>query len=437
VVVLALAAAGLAFVVASRQTLLENLDASTAQRAAQVTEAVLAGDRPAVDRALRSSPADPMVVQIIDQRGIVVAASATIVGAPPITRVRPPTGRRLLLEQRLPIADDDTFRVVATGVPTRQGTITVLVGQSMDAVNETGEVVTESLAVGLPALAVLVGAATFLFVGRALRPVEAMRRQAATISATTLHARLPVPPARDEIAGLAVTMNGMLDRIEAAAEAQRRFVADASHELRSPLTTIRAGLELLDGDALPDGARENVRRMDTESSRMARLIEDLLLLARVDERGLGLRHGDVDLDDLTYAERGRLAERYPALRVSGQIEPVRVTGDPHHLGRALRNLTDNAARHAHSAVVVTLGADDGQARLTVADDGPGIAAADRDRIFDRFVRLDDSRSRAAGGTGLGLSIAREIIAAHGGTVEVVDGASPGATVEIRLPLPNR
>jgi signal transduction histidine kinase len=262
-----------------------------------------------------------------------------------------------------------------------------------------------------------------------------MRRQAATITSKNLHTRLPVPGADDEIAALASTMNTMLDRIEAASTAQRRFVADASHELRSPLATIHANVDLLAAVGLPDDAVNSVGRIHRESVRMARLVEDLLLLARVDDHGLRLRREDVDLDDLVYAERERVAVEHPALRVLGGVEPVRVSGDPHALQRVLRNLVDNATRHTHGAVTISLAVVDGEAHLVVGNDGPVIPADDRERIFDRFVRLDDSRTRHGGGTGLGLPIARDIVIAHGGSLAVDGDAAAGAVMLLRLPLP--
>jgi signal transduction histidine kinase len=280
-----------------------------------------------------------------------------------------------------------------------------------------------------------VGAATFVFVGRTLRPVEAMRRQAATITSKNLHTRLPVPGADDEIAALASTMNTMLDRIEVASTAQRQFVADASHELRSPLATIHANVDLLGAVDLPDDAVSSVGRIRRESTRMARLVEDLLLLARVDDHGLRLRAEDVDLDDLVYAERDRVAIEHPGLRVVGHVDPVRVSGDPHHLQRVLRNLVDNATRHANDTVTISLASEDGEAQLVVGNDGPLIPEDDRERIFDRFVRLDGSRTRVGGGgTGLGLPIARDIVVSHGGTL-AADDVPLGAAMRIRIPLP--
>jgi signal transduction histidine kinase len=229
-------------------------------------------------------------------------------------------------------------------------------------------------------------------------------------------------------------MNTMLVRIEAASAAQRRLVADASHELRSPLATIHANADLLDAAPMPDSSARSVARIHAESVRMGRLVDDLLLLARVDDHKLRLRRHDVDLDDLVYAERERIAIEHPTLEIDGGIEPVRVAGDPEQLHRAVRNLVDNAVRHAHRAVTLSVMAAPGEGQVLVGNDGPPIAAADRAKIFDRFARLDDSRSRQDGGAGLGLPIARDIVQAHDGTITVDDQAD-GATFRIRLPIP--
>jgi signal transduction histidine kinase len=334
------------------------------------------------------------------------------------------------------VTQEEPFRIVADGIDSPHGSRVVLAGGSLRPVEASTQVLAAAVFVGLPLLILIVGAATFVFVGRSLRPVEAIRQRVAGITGSDIRARVPVPATGDEVAALAETMNGMLDRVAAANAAQRRFAADASHEMRSPLATIQAGLDIIAADPnLPEPAHQQVGRLLVESERLGRLVADLLLLARVAEHGLGLRHEDVDLDDLAYAERDRLATRHPMLRVRTEVRPMRVTGDAHQLGRALRNLVDNAARYATTAVTIKVGTTPGGARVEVGDDGPGIPPADRERIFDRFVRLDDSRSRAEGGTGLGLPIAREIVAAHGGTVTVVDG-DPGTLVRITLPVPS-
>jgi signal transduction histidine kinase len=426
--------AGIVLLVTARGILIGNADAAARDRAVQVAAALASGADPTA--LLRPSARERTVVQVLGANGAVLEASPAVAGQPAMSPLRPRPGAQEREERRLEFAPDEPFRIVAQGVPTAAGERIVLVGESLDTADDATEAMIAALVIGLPVLAVLVGAATFLFVGRSLRPVEAMRRQADSITSRNLHARLPVPAGDDEIAALAETMNTMLDRIESASATQRRFVADASHELRSPLATIRANADLLgDGDGdRPDAEARSVVRIRAESVRMARLIEDLLLLARYDDSRVAHRHTDVDLDDLAYAERERLALEHPGLTIAAEIVPVRVEGDPDALQRALRNLGDNAARHAAGRVVITARPDGDHGELVVANDGPPIAPADRERIFDRFVRLDDSRSRAGGGTGLGLPIARDIVAAHGGTITVDDRAE-GAALRIRLPRP--
>ncbi len=280
---------------------------------------------------------------------------------------------------------------------------------------------------------ILVAWATYLLVGGALKPVERIRSRVASISTKQLDERVPpVPPTGDEIARLAETMNEMLARLESGHLAQRRFVSDASHELRSPLAAISTALELaharpemLDLALLDDS-------LIPEATRMRELIEDLLLLARADEQQLGGRADDVDLDDVLGAEKSRL-QGHPGLTVQASISPVRVTGDKRQLVRMVRNLADNAARHAHGVVELQCRREGDNAVITIADDGLGIAPDQRERVFDRFVRLDASRARDAGGSGLGLAIVTEIVAAHRGTVTISDRIGGGACFTVTLP----
>ncbi|KAB1915597.1 HAMP domain-containing histidine kinase [Micromonospora sp. AMSO31t] len=427
----AFAVGAAAFVYLASADLAGNVDAAARQRAAEVVAAVATGDQDALAQTLKPSPGEQTLVQVLDPSGRVEAASAALGDAAPLSPLRPRPGQLLREQRLLPFADEDPFRIAAEGVATSSGTRTVLVAQSLRPVNESTEAVAAILAAGLAPMLLVIGAAVFWFVGRSLRPVEAIRRRVAGITARDLHARVPVPTARDEVAALAETMNRMLERLETAAASQRRFVADASHELRSPLTTLRAGLDRLALAPVPEGHRDLVELLRRETSRLGDLVADLLLLARIDERGAARRRDDVDLDDLAYTERDRLAAHHPDLTVRAELTPVRVTGDAHDLGRALRNLADNAARHARTQVTLRVSACEGWGRIEVTDDGPGVPDADRERIFDRFVRLDDSRTRPEGGTGLGLAITRQVVAAHGGHVQVLPG--PGMTVRIRLP----
>lgn len=428
VVAVASVLAGGVLLVTARGILLDNVTGAASDRATQVAAAIRTGQAPPVS-------SDRTVYQVLNSSGQVLTASALLSGEPAISDLRPAPGVRQLETQELEIGHDTPYRIVAMGVTTPSGSRIVLAAESEDVVTDATEAMLVALLLGMPVLALVVAGATFLFVGRTLRPVEAMRRQAATITTRSLHTRLPVPATEDEIAALAATMNTMLDRIEASTAAQRQFVADASHELRSPLATIHANADLLAAAGLDADPARSVDRIQSESGRMARLVDDLLLLARVDDQTGSVRQGDVDLDDLVYAARERIAVERPDLTVTGTVQPVRVTGDPDQLHRALRNLVDNAVRHARSTVTVTLAEDDGQAEIVVANDGPPIPAADRERIFDRFVRLDDSRSRDGGGSGLGLSIARDIVAAHGGVLTVAD-LPAGAAMHISIPAPD-
>jgi signal transduction histidine kinase len=263
-----------------------------------------------------------------------------------------------------------------------------------------------------------------------------MRARVAGITLADLSERVPLPAADDAIGRLASTMNGMLARLEHAQRAQRAFVADASHELRSPLATIRATIEVSQGsnDSTEWTATGNAVLAETE--RLEKLVGDLLLLARADEDGLVALRMDVDVDDILIAEQDRL-RRTTTLAVVADVEPCRVSGDRRQLERLVRNLCDNAARYAVSTVTLGLrhGADH-HVVIVVADDGPGVPPESRGRIFERFVRLDTSRDRSGGGSGLGLAIVDEVARAHGGAVAVTD-AEPGARFEVRLPAVSR
>lgn len=267
--------------------------------------------------------------------------------------------------------------------------------------------------------------------GRAPR----VRSRVSDISMGRLDERVRVPASGDEIAHLAATMNDMLARLQAAHTAQRQFVSDASHELRSPLATITTALELACSrpELMIDAALIEAALLP-EAHRMRELIDDLLLLARADENGLPMRVVDVDVDDLLHAEATRVRGLGP-LQVDVSVAPVRVRGDANHLQRLIRNLVDNAARHARHEIVLACHLDGAIAVIEVADDGPGVPVMARRRVFDRFVRLDDPRSRLRGGAGLGLAIVAEIAAAHGGSVVVDDRVGGGARFVVRLPAP--
>lgn len=253
------------------------------------------------------------------------------------------------------------------------------------------------------------------------------------ISSSDLHRRVPDPAGHDEIARLARTLNHMLLRLEQGQVRQRRFISDASHELRSPVASIRQHAELAlahpDRSTLEDLAGTVL----AEDLRVQRLVEDLLVLARADENELVLRHQLLDLDDMVFAEAARLRE-VTDLRVrSRAVSAARVDGDPSGLQRVVRNLGDNAARHARSTIAFSLAEGPDGATLSVEDDGAGIGPEDRERVLERFVRLDEARGRDGGGSGLGLAIVNEVVIAHGGRVTVGTGDLGGARIEVWLP----
>lgn len=323
--------------------------------------------------------------------------------------------------------DDEPYLVVSED--TDAGTFTV--ARTTEHVDETVSATTILLAVAVPLVIVLVGAVVWIVTGRALRPVERLRRQVDSITADELSRR--VDAGDDELGALATTMNRMLARLEHSQALQRRFVSDASHELRSPLATMRQHAEL--GASYPDATslHELSEVVLDEGERMQNLVEGLLLLARLDENHRPPTEL-VDLDDLLLAEADRL-RRISALTVdTSGVDAAQVEGNPRLLGRAVRNLVDNAARHAESRVVLGLRITDRTASavvLTVADDGAGVPENDRERIFDRFARLDEGRARDAGGSGLGLAIVKEIVQAHHGQVAVgesTDDATRGGAV---------
>ncbi|MCU1596045.1 MAG: hypothetical protein JWO12_3437 [Frankiales bacterium] len=430
-VALATVLGGVVFLFVLHHNLRTDVDLAVRQQA--TTLAATIARKGAADVDLAGNLGDTNVIQLVDGQGSVVSSSSELRGYPALTTARPPVGRFAFVSRRLRLDSDAHYRQAALGVRDAQGRrYTLIVAQSLESADASSRITTGLLAVSIPLLLVLVAGVTYAMSGRALRPVERMRAQLAAIDAQSLGARVPVPEAKDEIWKLAGTMNLMLDRLESAATSQRQFVSDASHELRSPLATIRTSVEVT--VAHPEAAQWLTMSevVLEEAARLEHLVADLLLLASADERGPQLRRTDVDLDDLVASEVDRLRAT-TTVTVVRQVQAVRVSGDRQRLARVLRNLADNAARHAHSTVTFSLSSRDGQAVIEIRDDGDGIPDAERERVFERFVRLDDGRSRSQGGTGLGLAIVRQLVQAHGGSVAVVP--TPGLTVfRVVLPL---
>ncbi|BFP52134.1 HAMP domain-containing sensor histidine kinase [Streptomyces sp. CMC78] len=326
------------------------------------------------------------------------------------------------------------YRFAAVEATTPDGvTLTVYAGAPLAAEQEAVNTVRGAMLTGLPLLLLVVAGVTWLVTRRALRPVEGIRREMAAITASEdLARRVPEPGSRDEIAALARTTNETLTVLEASVERQRRFVADASHELRSPIASLRTQLEVAEAHPelldLPGAVADTVR--------LQVLAADLLLLARLDA---GEKPGSatVELGALVREEVSQRAGDRIAVRVEvpegGAFE---VIGSRGQLSRVIGNLLDNAQRHAEASVAVSVAADGRGVRVEVRDDGAGVPEEERERIFERFVRLDDARSRDDGGAGLGLAIARDVASRHGGTLTVHRAAEGGAAFRLWLPRPS-
>jgi signal transduction histidine kinase len=426
VVGVALVAGAAVLLIVLRNTLVDEVKDPARAQALEVAGQLESGQPPVLEVA----GSDEQLIQVLGPDGAVLASSRNVAGQPAVARLRP--GESAQIPTPL---DNDDFLAVAEGTQTPEGPRTVLVARALVGVFETTTLVTGLLLVGLPVLLVVVAVTTWAMVGRALAPVEAIRCEVDEISAAQLHRRVPQPDVDDEIGRLAATMNRMLARLEEARNSQRRFVSDASHELRSPITTIRQHAEV--ALAHPDRitTTELADVVLAEELRIQRLVEDLLILARADEH-VPWQRAPVDLDDLAFEEAGRLRSTTSLQVDTSAVGAARVHGDVDALRRVLRNLGENAARHATTRVDITLADRGGDVVLTVGDDGPGIPEAERQRVLKRFVRLDESRSRDDGGSGLGLAIVDEVVRAHGGSISISQSPLGGARVEVTFPADN-
>lgn len=307
----------------------------------------------------------------------------------------------------------------------------VIVGTEGTETEQTTSAVRTILLVGAPIMAVVGALISWFVAGRALAPVYRLRTELDGVVRLSDDARVDPPDTEDEIHALAVTINELLGRLERQSAARREFVADASHELKSPVANARALLETSESD---DGESSTgvTARVIGELDRLQALVDDLLYLARTDET-TPLEPAIFDLDDVMFDEAERAAIRTPLTIDASRVQPARALGDRSAVSRAVRNLVENAVRHGESQVRLGLEPEAGAWVVVVADDGPGIPAADRQRIFDRFARLDHDRSRRDGGTGLGLSIVASVASRSEGSVRVADTSDPGARLELRLP----
>ena len=430
VVLVALAFAGAAFDLILYRSLLAGVDDATAGRVRTIVDALHSDSPDDLDSALLTTNQRVVAIQLIAPDGRVVKRA----GSAPATPLIPINEFDFNLRRGMPddAVPNDDLRVSGQKVIAASGQYTVLVGGGSEAVEATVRIVALLVAGGAPIIIGVAAAASYRLVRRSLQSVDAIRSRVAEISTSHLAERVPMPTGGDEISALAVTMNEMLARLEAGHRAQQRFLSDASHELRSPLSTIISGLEVAEAHPELLDAELAVDTLLPEAHRMRVLIEDLLLLARADEQSLVMRMEEVALDELAEGEAARV-RREAGCTVHAEICPTRFTGDPAGISRVIRNLVDNAVRHANSLIVIEVSSRDRTAILNISDDGPGIAPAQRTRVFERFVRLDSDRSRSGGGAGLGLAIVAEVVAAHGGTVTIDDRPGGGTKVIVALP----
>jgi signal transduction histidine kinase len=374
------------------------------------------------------------VMQVVDSSGTVIRASVSADRLTPL--LRSAELAKALSGERISVPGaraglTGTLRVMALRAGTASSRSSIIVAVPVNEIEQSQRVLANTLLATYPPLVLIMALIAWRVIGWTLRPVEVLRSGAARISGSDQDERLVVPESADEIRALAVTLNDMLDRLAAARRRQRAFVADSAHELRSPLTSMRTQLEVT--QHLGKGG-ELAADLLADVTRLAALVEDLLLLARAgsDARPPSKRES-LDVRALLVATAGRYAgARVPMSVAEGPA--VYASANAEELARVLANLVDNAVRHASTGVVLDVRVEGGLAVLTVVDDGPGIPAGERERVFERFARLDDARDRDAGGTGLGLAIVRELLRRSDGSISLQDNPrGPGLAAVIHLP----
>ena len=425
VVAVVLVIAAVALVVLQRDALTDTVDQTLTQRANDVEALLEEGGAP---QQFEGSTAEGFV-QLVGSDGIVIVSTPNLAGEPPLNLASTNGGDTLQTVDGLSV-DDDAFRVLSR--PYDGGFL--YVGTTFDVVTESTNALVGSLAVTIPVVLLILAGLVWWLVGRTLQPVERIRATVASITSTHLDQRVPQPGTQDEIDLLATTMNEMLERLESSTERQQRFVADASHELRSPLTRLRTEIEVDIASLGDQHDRQPFESLLTEVVAMQAMVEDLLYLAQADAATAVHNAAPLDLDDLVLREGQSIAANGRVQVDLSEVSGAHVLGDRSQLGRATKNLMENAERHASSRVSVGLQEINGMAVLTVTDDGPGIGGDSADLVFERFGRLEEARGADTGGTGLGLAIAREIAERHNGTLDLVNPGDPGASFEMRIPL---
>jgi len=419
-------------VASQRRTLTSNVDEGLVQ-GAQITEAALSGGMPSV---LTGFADEDTVAQVVSADGRVLASTANLAGRGPVAPLPTSAGSTVRTVHDL-AHDPAAFRMLSRRANTPQGPVVVVVAAPVGDVNASVNTLARSLVLAVPLVAALLGVLLWVLVGRTLHPVETIRAEVARIGGSDLHRRVPEPGTGDEIDRLAHTMNSMLDRTEEAALRQQQFVADASHELRSPLTRIRSELEVDLARPREADPMATHRSVLDETIGLQQLIDDLLHLARSDAGTAPRAHHPVDLDDIVLVCADSLRTQGRVRVDTTGVGAARVAGDAQQLHRAVANLVDNAARHASERVTLSLIATENTVVMSVSDDGTGIPASASEAVFERFTRLDDARTASSGGTGLGLAITRDIVERHGGTIRIDPDYHDGARVVVALPSPEQ
>lgn len=414
-----------------RSQLHNNQDQTLQQQVTDRAQLLDAGSSPA---SLTTTRSDEAFVWIGSPTGTAVSNGGSIVPIdnPVPATVGTATTIELLVEE---LSSDETERETVqlrvASAATADGRLVVVAGGETEDIGKQTRQLATLFVAALPLLATLVGGVTWAVGGRLLRPVEAMRARASEISGADLGARVPVPDTNDEIQSLGVTLNSMLERLQSHDDALRQFSADASHELKSPVANLQA---LVDTTIISDAAWPELKsQISGETQRLRDLVENLLYLAtHQDGRQPGAQIS-VSLDDLLFDEAELLAATGRVSVDLAGVEPVVIQGNPSDLARMLRNLIDNAARHAASRVTLATNKSQHGVAVIIADDGPGIPVQDRHRVFERFTRLDAARARDDGGSGLGLSIVQQICHDHDAIITISDSVEGGALVEVRFP----
>lgn len=411
-----------------RNSLTSGIQTTALLRAQDLASVIEDGTIP-TDIAVKNE--DSSFVQVINSSGTVVASSENISGELSLASKIPVSEIvTFYTRSELPAGESD-FRVIGLRVQSTKGAFTIFSGVSLEPAIDGTDSLRNSLLIVMPILLLLVGAFTWIAVGMAFRPVEDITRMVSEITAEDLHRRVPQLNSDDEISYLAKTMNNMLERLENSDQEQRAFIGDVSHELRSPLAGMQAQLEVHQLHPDADHTAQVVSEVLEEVTRMNHLINDMLLLATVEKQRVQTSYEYVSLNEVVLTEAEKIKGKTTLEINFSNVHAVQVIGSERQLARLLRNLLENAVRFAEANIRVSLIKTDVGVQLRIDDDGPGIPMAERESVFHRFTRLDESRTRSDGGVGLGLAIVRKIADIHGATVHIEDN-HPGAAFIVKF-----